>query len=157
MQMPMMPASGPNPTQTSTKSTQMMEGMARRNVMAAESNVESHRKGVRFLARNTASTIPPSMLYTVERMATATDSKREVKQVQCPIPAGIFGADPSPAVPQQIFLPGFPLAASGGQHLGRSSCSDAVHQASTFFLRKLVSISTKMTMAAMSKITPMAE
>lgn len=57
----------------------MMEGIARRKVSTAESTAAIHLKGVRFLARNTAKTMPPTRLYTVERMATAMDSNREVK------------------------------------------------------------------------------
>ena len=79
MQMPMIPAEGPKPTHTKTSSTQMMEGMARRKVSAAESTVATHLKGVRFFARNTARIIPPTMLYTVESTATPMDSSREEK------------------------------------------------------------------------------
>ena len=79
MQMPIIPAEGPKPTHTRISRTQMMEGIARRKVSTAESTAAIHLKGVRFLARNTAKTIPPTRLYTVERMATAMDSDREVK------------------------------------------------------------------------------
>ena len=56
----------------------MMEGIARRKVRAAERTLESQRRGVRFLASNTARNMPPTMLYTVESTATPMDSSSEV-------------------------------------------------------------------------------
>ena len=68
------------------------------------------------------------------------------------VPGRILSADPAFPVPKQG------LGAFGGP-FGQALLQrvDALGHASTFFLRKFVSISTRMTIAATSRMTPIAE
>ena len=89
-----------------------------------------------------------------EQGSHAQNGEQGQEPLQSPVTGGVFYPDAAPSVPQEqavFFGRLFYGRAGNGVDFGK------VSHASTFFRRKLVSRSTRMTMTATSRMTPMAE